>query len=536
MRLLPKIQNADSVKIVSNDYLKAGLFSAVVTAFVVESHKTLLADPQDKMVNLLTHIANRLDDNGSTLPPLETHPTPPFSPPPSSVRINIFWFCSLILSLTTVLTGTVMIQWLREHQRYPEPPQPKRDFALFQMKSEALAKWHVPEIFTLLPLFLQLALVLFFAGVMEFLNNICRKVAIPVFILMSLILLFLLATIVLPALQAVPTSNLFSKRNRKPPSPCPYKSPQSLAFRTISFPFIRLGILAIDSIQRFLGFKGNDHISPHVQLVKQTLDNGDRKGWVQYDLSWLVLRDVYFKLGLGEDEGFDSLVEVPVATDGPPLYDLTNGLTSLTREVDAVPFIINAYHCCLDISRSLLLFPDDRPPRSYTGLHKRQKHAYFRSLLKLGFNFHPINWLFSDALETPSFDFLIEDTLLGFLVAATQELPGRFRVQLQDHIGELELRISEYIYSQRGEPTNIVQANSITAPSRPSLSEGDKGENQPSNPSDDIRLPCPRTRDPGLSSSNTPFSQDENNALSRQGTNDGAMGPISLHPSRQGVN
>ena len=147
------------------------------------------------------------------------------------------------------------------------------------------------------------------------------------------------------------------------------------------------------------------------------------------------------------------------------------------------------------------------PPRSNTALYKRQKHAYFRSLLKLSFNFHPINWLFSDGLETPYFDFLIEDTLLGFLVAATEELPGRFRVQLQGHIGELELRISEYIqvYSRRGEPTDVVQGNFITAPTRPSLSEGDKGESQPSHPSGDIRLPCPKTRDPGLSSSNTPF-------------------------------
>jgi hypothetical protein len=263
------------------------------------------------------------------------------------------------------------------------------------MKSEALTEWHVREIFTLLPTFLQLALVLFFAGVMEFLHNIYRKVAIPVFILISLTLLFLLATIVLPALQAVPLRNLFPKQNRKPPSPCPYKSPQSLAFRAIFFPFLGLGILVIDSIQRFLGFKRNDHISPHMQLVKQTLHTGDKKGWVQYDLSWLVVRDMYFKLGLGEEEGFDPLVEVPVAMDGPPLYDLTNGLTSLTREVDGVSFILNTYHCCLDISRSLLLFPDDRPPRSDTAHRKRQKHAYFRTLLKLGFNFHPINWLFS---------------------------------------------------------------------------------------------------------------------------------------------
>ena len=450
-----------------------------------------------------------------------------------------------MLSLITVLCGTLMMQWLREHQRYPESPQPKRDFALFQMKSEALTEWHVREIFTLLPTFLQLALVLFFAGVMEFLHNICRKVAIPVFILIGLTLLFLLATIVLPALQAVPLRNLFPKQNRKPPSPCPYKSPQSLAFRAIFFPFLGLAIFFSDYIQRILGSKRNDHTSPHMELVKQTLHTGDKKGWVQYDLSWLVVRDMYFKLGLGEEEGFDPLVEIPVAMDGPPLYDLTNGLTPLTREVDGVSFILNAYHCCLDISRSLLLFPDDQPPRSDTAHRKRQKHAYFRTLLKLGFNFHPINWPFSDDLETPSFDFLIEDTLLGFLVAATQELPGRFRGQPQDHIGELELRVWEYIYSRRGESNNterllvpeIFQADSIAVPSRPSLLAGDEGENQISDSSDDKQLPSSRTRDSNLSNSNSPFSQDENISPYPQETNDWAMGPlISPHPSRQAIN
>lgn len=88
--------------------------------------------------------------------------------------------------------------------------------------------------------------------------------------------------------------------------------------------------------------------------------------------------------------------------------------SSLTREVDEVSFILNAYHCCLDsISRSLLLlFLDNRPSRSDTAHYRRQKHAYFQTLvLKLGFDFHPINLFFSDGLQTLSFDLMIEDTL-----------------------------------------------------------------------------------------------------------------------------
>jgi hypothetical protein len=49
----------------------------------------------------------------------------------------------------------------------------------------------------------------------------------------------------------------------------------------------------------------------------------------------------------------DSIREVPVVVYCPSLYDLTDSLTSLTLEVDGVLFILNAYHCCLDISRTI---------------------------------------------------------------------------------------------------------------------------------------------------------------------------------------
>ncbi|KDR66586.1 hypothetical protein GALMADRAFT_26637, partial [Galerina marginata CBS 339.88] len=100
---------------VNNLLIFAGLFSAVVTAFVIESYKTLQPDPNSAVVDLLSRIATRLDD-----PPLnEVSPitsAASFSPPPSSIRINILWFLSLILSLTTVLVGIITLQWLREYQ------------------------------------------------------------------------------------------------------------------------------------------------------------------------------------------------------------------------------------------------------------------------------------------------------------------------------------------------------------------------------------------------------------------------------------
>ncbi|KAF9484146.1 hypothetical protein BDN70DRAFT_798223, partial [Pholiota conissans] len=153
---------------VQNLLIFAGLFSAVVTAFVIESYKSLQPDPSDAVVGLLFHIANSL--NGSSAFPPSVDPasiSSPFSKTSSSVRINIFWFLSLILSLTTVLIGTIALQWLREHQEYTGSSA-KEKIAILHMRSVALDVWRVPQIFTALPVLLQVALALFLAGLIDF--------------------------------------------------------------------------------------------------------------------------------------------------------------------------------------------------------------------------------------------------------------------------------------------------------------------------------------------------------------------------------
>ncbi|KAF9552344.1 hypothetical protein CPC08DRAFT_647016, partial [Agrocybe pediades] len=87
---------------VQNLLIFAGLFSAVVTAFAIESYKLLQPDPDDNMFNVVAHIAVRLDNpTSSSLGIFSNQAAPPFSPSPSAIRVNIFWFLSLVLSLTT---------------------------------------------------------------------------------------------------------------------------------------------------------------------------------------------------------------------------------------------------------------------------------------------------------------------------------------------------------------------------------------------------------------------------------------------------
>ncbi|ESK89459.1 hypothetical protein Moror_16118 [Moniliophthora roreri MCA 2997] len=79
----------------------AGLFSAVVTAFAIESYQWLDEDPADTTVALLTHLIS-VQVNGSQS--ISFKPAQ-FKPDASSIRINVFWFLSLIFSLTSALFG-----------------------------------------------------------------------------------------------------------------------------------------------------------------------------------------------------------------------------------------------------------------------------------------------------------------------------------------------------------------------------------------------------------------------------------------------
>ena len=120
----------------------------------------------DSSARLLSFIATQLANSTDPLPP--SLAIPEFTVTQAQVRINIVWFLSLTVSLTTVLVGILCLQWLREFQRDAALPH-KDAVALRQMRYEGLIQWHVPGILSILPLLLQLSLVLFFIGLLDLL-------------------------------------------------------------------------------------------------------------------------------------------------------------------------------------------------------------------------------------------------------------------------------------------------------------------------------------------------------------------------------
>lgn len=333
---------------------KAGLFSAVVTSFVVESYKFLRPDPNDAIIGLLFNIANSL--NGSSQFPTSVNISMKTTSPtraPSSVRINVFWFLSLILSLTTVLVGTIGLQWLREHQSYPEYSA-KETLAILRMRSQAIETWYASHMFAALPLLLQAALVLFFGGLIDFSILLGMKVTIPVALIIGLTLLFLAATTVLPTVQALFfLTSLYPRKSI--PTPCAFKSPQSHAFRNLSlgcFHFLALG-LSRSTLSKYL-FRNpvpskQRHLYPYLYTI------WTKNKWPAIDREWLPLRDACHQHILDDDP--DLYLHRKFWEQTFPLSDITQCVVEAVKEAPSAKhseiFLTAAYHCFQEISSTV---------------------------------------------------------------------------------------------------------------------------------------------------------------------------------------
>ena len=197
---------------------QAGLFSAIVTAFLIESYRWLSQNPEDAAVKLLAEISSKLNGNIPTrglegFPVLATDVVP-FSASLSAIVINSLWFVSLVAALSSAFIGILVKQWLREYMR-PVSTTPIDALSLRQLDYQALKDWGVVEIISFLPLLLQLSLALFLVGLLYLLWTLHNVVAGILTVVVATVFVFYTATTVLPALQQ---------------SSCPYKSPQSWLF------------------------------------------------------------------------------------------------------------------------------------------------------------------------------------------------------------------------------------------------------------------------------------------------------------------
>ncbi|KAI0371284.1 hypothetical protein BV20DRAFT_1051695 [Pilatotrama ljubarskyi] len=195
----------------------AGLFSAILTAFNIESYKLLQQQPEDATVAILSQISAQLNSfsvnanfANTTSPTGPGTLLPPFKANGLAVRLNAWWFSALVCSLLVASLGLLVKQWLRQYLAGSSSISRERT-RIRQYRYDGLRKWRVPEIILCLPILLQVALVLFFAGLLDLLWSLHPAVAGVVTAIVSVAMLFAALTTLAPPLYA----------------DCPYKSPQS---------------------------------------------------------------------------------------------------------------------------------------------------------------------------------------------------------------------------------------------------------------------------------------------------------------------
>jgi Family of unknown function (DUF6535) len=201
---------------------KAGLFSAVLTAFIIDSYKMLQPDSQKTTATLLLHLMQQLDTllrtNNTAIDTLSANSLSslltPFQPPPCVWWINAIWFSSLMCSLSAAFFAMLTKQWLQAYT-LDRPGRVETHARQRHFRYAGLVTWKVSVIISTLPVLLQAGFSLFFVGLDILLWSINPDIGYIMISLTVLLLGFYVITTIAPLFDLT----------------CPFKTPFSLFLR-----------------------------------------------------------------------------------------------------------------------------------------------------------------------------------------------------------------------------------------------------------------------------------------------------------------
>ena len=159
---------------------QAGLFSAILTAFVVPKILDLKVNPLDQSVyyqNQTVYMLDRISQQfasvdhqiSSNYPPPSPYPT--FHPSASDRRVTILWLVSLVCSLSAAHLATLVQQWARGYIRmFQQFRNPGKAARIRQFLFEGANR--LPSIAEFVPFLIHISLVLFFWGLVDLLFQI----------------------------------------------------------------------------------------------------------------------------------------------------------------------------------------------------------------------------------------------------------------------------------------------------------------------------------------------------------------------------
>ncbi|KAJ7595287.1 hypothetical protein C8J56DRAFT_381698 [Mycena floridula] len=195
----------------------AGLFTASVTAMIVESYKLLKPDSGDQTVALLAQISQQLAHMSDSAIPVHSNIVTniePFHPSTPVVICNFLFFLSLGFTLLCAVGATLVEQWVRQYLQQTQSGTPINNARLREYLHQGIVRFQMFTLVESIPFLLHISLFLFFAGLCIFIYPINRIIGwLCIFIFIICLVLYLMPTL-LP---------IFERS-------CPYRTPLTSVF------------------------------------------------------------------------------------------------------------------------------------------------------------------------------------------------------------------------------------------------------------------------------------------------------------------
>ncbi|VDC04365.1 unnamed protein product [Peniophora sp. CBMAI 1063] len=150
----------------------AGIFAAIVSAFLIESYKSLKPDTGAQTVFILEQILVGRDSN--TTGTLAPNP-PPFHVSETDVLVNTLWFAGLVISLMAALLATLYQEWIRQFLKAENRTSDEtvEEHSLRHLSIYVGARWYGLDLVApCIVGMMHFAVALFFYGMHLFLSNI----------------------------------------------------------------------------------------------------------------------------------------------------------------------------------------------------------------------------------------------------------------------------------------------------------------------------------------------------------------------------
>ena len=154
---------------------KAGLFSAVTSAFVIQVHSQLQPDSNTETAALLRVLIHKIDNTtfGGVVPPV---PQPWSGPPRTIIQVQTILYASLATSLFSAFLAMLGKQWLNRYSTIDMRGSEIERSQNRQRKLDGIVTWHFDHVMESSPLMLQFALLLLGCALSRYLWDIDKDI------------------------------------------------------------------------------------------------------------------------------------------------------------------------------------------------------------------------------------------------------------------------------------------------------------------------------------------------------------------------